>query len=244
MPIEILGAESLGVRSLCCVVRTAGGCFVIDPGVALGPVRHGFKPHPLEAAYAARTRQRIGAALIEATDVVFSHFHGDHVPLRHADPYQLALHNVPANFKALRIWSKAPQGLSRESRLRARDLQDFLGEHMRWAESYQEKGLMFSAAVPHGEPDSPTGSVMMTRIELDEGVFVHTSDIQLLDNATVDALLEWHPDFVLAAGPPIYLPQLHETLRRRAWENALRLARRVKILILDHHLLRGEEGLN
>ncbi|MCP3890924.1 MAG: hypothetical protein GY702_18935 [Desulfobulbaceae bacterium] len=29
-------------------------------------------------------------ALTKATDVVFSHFHGDHIPHRKANPYQLA----------------------------------------------------------------------------------------------------------------------------------------------------------
>lgn len=41
---------------------------------------------------------------------------------------------------------------------------------------------------------------MMTRIEEDM-VFVHASDIQLLDDATVDRILAWHPNILLASGP-------------------------------------------
>jgi predicted metallo-beta-lactamase superfamily hydrolase len=50
MQIEILGTESLGVRGLCCAVRTKGRKVVIDPGVALGFRRHGLLPHPVQVA--------------------------------------------------------------------------------------------------------------------------------------------------------------------------------------------------
>ena len=42
MSIEIIGAESLGVRGLCCLVTLPDRRIVIDPGVSLGYVRHGL----------------------------------------------------------------------------------------------------------------------------------------------------------------------------------------------------------
>jgi len=51
------------------------------------------------------------------------------------------------------------------------------------------------------------------------------------------------PDILLAGGPPLYLEQLSSKLRNRAWQNAVRLAGSVDILILDHHLMRNLEGL-
>ena len=57
-------------------------------------------------------------------------------------------------------------------------------------------------------------------------------------------ILEWEPDIVLVAGPPIYLPQVLRNARRKGWRNAVRLARQVDLLIIDHHLLRCEEGLS
>ena len=36
MSLEIIGAESLGVRSLCCLVSLPDRRIVIDPGVSLG----------------------------------------------------------------------------------------------------------------------------------------------------------------------------------------------------------------
>jgi predicted metallo-beta-lactamase superfamily hydrolase len=84
---------------------------------------------------------------------------------------------------------------------------------------------------------------MMTRVDLGGRVFVHASDIQLLDAATIDRILDWAPHWVLAAGPPLYLGQLDAGLRARAWDNARRLAAGVDALILDHHLMRSLEGL-
>jgi len=39
MKIEIIGAESLGVRGLCCFVSVAEQKILIDPGIALGFLR-------------------------------------------------------------------------------------------------------------------------------------------------------------------------------------------------------------
>ena len=86
------------------------------------------------------------------------------------------------------------------------------------------------------------GTLMMTRIEMDDQVFVHASDIQLLDALTVDRVIDWQPDIVLAAGPPLYLDRLSKAKRNSAWENALRLAQSIDVVILDHHLMRSAEG--
>ncbi len=39
MKIEIIGAESLGVRGLCCLVTAAERKILIDPGMAPGVCR-------------------------------------------------------------------------------------------------------------------------------------------------------------------------------------------------------------
>ena len=48
MQVEIIGAESLGVCGLCCVVRTKDHKVVIDPGVALEFRRHVILLHPVQ----------------------------------------------------------------------------------------------------------------------------------------------------------------------------------------------------
>jgi len=242
MNIEIIGAESLGVRGLCCLVTLPDRRIVIDPGVSLGYVRHGLLPHPLQVAMGRRVREKILRVLENATDVVFSHFHGDHVPLVDANPYQLSIRVLPPRIYKLRCWSKSNNDLSADMSKRFHDLAELLGANMQVAEGCSEGPLSFSRAVPHGAPDSNMGTLMMTRIEMSDQVFVHASDIQLLDGPTVDRVIDFRPDIVLAAGPPLYLDRLSKAGRERAWGNAVRLAQSIDVVILDHHLMRSEEG--
>ncbi len=241
--IEIIGTESLGVRGLCCFVEAGKRRILIDPGVALGYMRHGLLPHPLQVAEGERVRQRIIEALTAATDVVFSHFHGDHVPLRKANPYQLAIRHLPVTFQNICCWSKSMDSLGEKMKQRAQDLREILGPNFHVAEGLSAGPMTFSKAMPHGAKGSNRGTVMMTRINLGDKVFLHTSDIQLLDSATVDFIIAWQADIVLAAGPPLYIETLTDELRTVAWQNALRLATTVDILILDHHLMRDRQGL-
>jgi predicted metallo-beta-lactamase superfamily hydrolase len=242
MSLEIFAAESLGVRGLCCLVTFRDRCVIIDPGVSLGYVRHGLLPHPLQIAEGCKVREKIIHALNNATDVVFSHFHGDHVPLLDANPYQLSLREVPPRFHEICCWSKSEIDLSSKMSKRFHDLADLIGENMKNAEGLVEGPLSFSQAVPHGVLNSNSGTLMMTRIKMDNNVFVHASDIQLLDDSTVDRVIDWQPDIVLAAGPPLYLDQLSKLERECAWRNALRLATNIDVVILDHHLMRSVEG--
>jgi hypothetical protein len=87
--------------------------------------------------------------------------------------------------------------------------------------------------------------VMMTRIEERGVAFVHASDIQFLEEATIEKILDWEPDIVLASGPPLYhySSSSFQKQRERAWKNALKLTQNVKTLIVDHHLLRSQEGI-
>jgi len=240
--IEIIGTESLGVRGLSCLIKVANRRIVIDPGVALGYKRHGRLPHPLQVAEGERVRRRIIAALTGATDVVLSHFHGDHIPLREANPYQLGIGHLPENFRNIRCWSKSLSDPSEKMTQRGQELKELLGSNFHVADGLSDGPMTFSEAMPHGTKGSKQGSVMMTRIDAGNKRFVHASDIQLLDTATVDFIIAWKPDIVLAAGPPLYLEKLTEELRAIAWENGLHLARDVDILILDHHLMRDQQG--
>jgi predicted metallo-beta-lactamase superfamily hydrolase len=123
-------------------------------------------------------------------------------------------------------------------------LSQILGREIPNAEGQDNGTLAFSLPMPHGRPHSRLGTVMMTRIESEDVVFVHASDIQLLDDQAVSRLLEWRPDIALVGGPPLYLSKLTSEQRAEAWQNAKRLACHVATLILDHHLLRCEEGLS
>lgn len=240
--LEILATESLGVRGMCCLVTAGEQKILIDPGIALGYRRHDLLPHPCQVAVGIQIREAIIQAMEQATLIVFSHFHGDHVPLLHANRYQLSFAQLPAHFCTLPCWCKSKDGLSNRMQHRSDNLAELLGPNMIVGEGLSKGPLCFSRAVPHGARDGRFGRVMMTRVDMDGQVFVHASDIQLLDAATVDMILAWEADIVFAAGPPLYIETLNDGLKHLAWENGLRLAEDVPSLILDHHLLRSEEG--
>lgn len=244
MRIEIIGAESLGVRSLCCLVETHDRRIVIDPGLALGYRRNGLLPHPAQVAIGELVRKRICVELEQATDVVFSHYHGDHIPLPDANPYQLKAQDVVHSLRRVRIWAKGPKGLSSNMTYRRVSLNEILNRELENAEARQDGPLTFSEPMPHGEPGTHLGTVMMTRIEEAGTVFVHASDIQLLNTQAVSHILAWQPDVVLVGGPPLYLSSISDECRSRAWKLALQLAQGVGVLILDHHLLRCRGGMS
>ena len=237
MNIKILGTESLGVRGMCCLVTVGDRRILIDPGIALGYIRHGLLPHPFQVAVDEKIQGRIVDAWSGATDIVISHFHGDHIPLINANPYQLNVEKIVSLNQDVRVWAKS-RNLSPVEQKRKDALSAFL--HMIPAEELREGILSFSGNVHHGDAGG-TDTVVMTRIESDS-VFVHASDIQLLGDEAVSQILSWKPDVVFASGPPLYLERLSGGQVTMAWKNAMRLSREVKTLILDHHLMRGESG--
>lgn len=237
--VRILTAESLGVRGLCCVVEGGGRKVLIDPGIALGYMRYGLKPHPIQIAVGRVLRHRILREAADATDIVFSHYHGDHVPLVRANPFQLSLAQALPAFRGKRLWGLDPAVLSGVSQQRARDLAGCLPLRFVPAGGLCDGDVVFSPPVSHGELGGPGGMVLMTRV----GDFLHASDIQLIEEDAVARILDLAPRLVLASGLPVYLPQIGREMRQRARTNAGALTGAVKCLVLDHHLLRSMEGL-
>ena len=240
MKIEILGTESLGVRGLCCFVRTESKKILIDPGIALGYTRYKLLPHPLQVAVDERIQEKILKAWSEATDIVISHFHGDHTPLVNANPYQLNIKKIAGLNTDAKIWAKSSH-LSPTEKKRADSFSLALNKNLISAEEKEQGGLSFSNPVPHGEANN-LETVIMTKVE-EDCVFVHASDIQLLNDEAVSQILSWEPDIVLVSGPPLYLFKLSKDQVRRAWYNAIKLSQEVDTLILDHHLMRGYAGV-
>jgi len=247
MEVTILGTESLGVRGLCCRIKTGDRCILIDPGVALGYLRHGRLPHPCQVAVGDAVRKRIIDACSEATDIVISHYHGDHLPLADANPYQIPLQDIKFRVGA-KFWCKGSEGCSNVSLRRRLDLIAHIGkDDLPAAEGSGDAVVQCSLPVPHGISGSHPGTVMMTKIrDVSDGgkSFLHASDIQLLNRESVDVIRNFEPDVVFASGPPLYLGRISVKDRDLAWKNALSIAEipSVKIFILDHHLLRSHEG--
>jgi predicted metallo-beta-lactamase superfamily hydrolase len=243
MRVAVIGTESLGVRGLCCMVEAGTRRFLIDPGVALGYRRRGLLPHPCQVAVGAAVREAIVSSFTAATDVVLSHYHGDHIPLADANPYQLALGRIPP-LAGVSLWCKGSAGISFRSRARKDELVKYTRATSIDAEGMEGPELSFSGPIPHGPPGSHLGMVMMTCIREGDCSFVHASDIQMLNREAVDRITAWAPDLVIASGPPLYLNHIAEKQRDFAWNAALDLAGNVGLLVLDHHLLRSQEGFS
>ncbi|MBN2244976.1 MAG: MBL fold metallo-hydrolase [Candidatus Aminicenantes bacterium] len=244
MRIKILGSESLGVRGLSCVVETRDRRIVIDPGLALGYQRHGLLPHPFQVAVGETVRRKIYAVLNDCTDIIISHYHGDHVPLADANPFQISAQKTAVYFQEPQLWCKCPHDLSTSMNKRYQDLSRIFTRKLNCSEGKTDGPLSFSQPVPHGEAHSQLGKVMMTRVEDKQEIFIHASDIQLLDDSPIEQILAWKPSIVLASGPPLYLGYLPAKKRKKALELALLLAKNIPVLILDHHMLRNEEGFH
>lgn len=241
MEIRIIGTESLGVRGLSCAVEAGTQHILIDPGVALGYRRKGLLPHPIQVAAGEDVRRQIAEELKTATDIVISHFHGDHMPLKDANPYQLPLDTVPDSLSGPRIWMKELDEESTHIQMRREQLVAVCRQNTVHESSESIGNLMFSAPMPHGSKDTPMGTVMMTRVEEGHDCFVHASDIQLLADEPVSQILDWAPTILLASGPPIYLGLPRKTVEA-ARDRIKQLAKHVEIFIIDHHLLRSLDG--
>ncbi|MEO0071552.1 MAG: hypothetical protein ABIK39_05655 [candidate division WOR-3 bacterium] len=242
MKIRIIGVESFGVRSMCCVVETARHQVLIDPGVALAPRRFGLPPHKTELTRAALIREAILKEVEKATDIVITHFHGDHAPLAEPDEWQISLEEFASKLGTAQLWIKSRQGNTRLMEKRYLDFVRFLGERAVDADGRQEGDISFSFPVAHGE--SGKGTVMMVRIEDGGEVFVHASDVQLLDLDALAIILAWKPDIVFIDGPPLYLLPLHSLERLKATDNGRGLVQNIREVVIDHHLLRSKEGLD
>lgn len=242
MKIEIIGTESLGVRGLCCWVDMEGRHILFDPGLALGYKRENLLPHPVQIAEGEKIRKDIITKCEKASDVVISHFHGDHMPLPDANPYQLSAFKVTAYLKDCAFWTKGIDIESEVIRERVEDFIHLLDRELSFSSGKSHGMFTFSEPMPHGESGNGLGTVMMTRVESEGEVFVHASDIQLLAPEPVERIIEWEPSVVIVSGPPLYR-ELSDRQKNNAWKNAVKLASHVDTCIIDHHLMRSKEGI-
>jgi predicted metallo-beta-lactamase superfamily hydrolase len=245
MKIRILACDSMGVRSMACVIEAAGLKIIIDPGTALGPNRFRLPPHLLEQEIAQKVQRLLQDQLMDTTHVVITHFHGDHHPMVEADISQLHAHSVLNSLKHAVILAKSNHAVSRRQIRRRRLLEQFLEKSLIDADNRQVAFMCFSEPVPHGEPENKAGTVIMTKLTTDGTTFVHGSDIQLLNDKAVEIICEWKPDIAFIAGPPLYILENQKNAQyvlRSINERLARLTSNCGTIILDHHLMRSRDG--
>ncbi len=241
--LRMLGTESLGVRGLSCYIEDKDTRVLIDPGVALGYTRWHYHPHPVQAVAGDLVRTTIGKLWVNAEYIVFTHMHGDHVPLYNANPFQLSLYDLGAN-KHAEILAPASKLLGFKERTRLAKIKELY--HEKVVEISQDRSrigpLEFYGPFPHG-----LNSSYVYMILADFGVrVVHLSDMGLLVDMAADTARRLKPDIVITDGPPIYR-YLHDkyalhTLLRRAERNLSLIVGAADTVIINHHVNRCDQG--
>jgi predicted metallo-beta-lactamase superfamily hydrolase len=162
-----------------------------------------------------------------------------------ANPYQLNISSLDKLLPKTRVWLSSFEQLNNLEKSRFSELKGALGQNYIFVDSLFHQDLCFSKLVFHGERDKNRNKVFMTRIEEDNFVFVHGSDIQLLDEEAVQIILSWKPDLLVVSGPPLYLTvKMTKKLEQNAFNNARILSDHIPTVIIDHHLLRNYKGLD
>jgi predicted metallo-beta-lactamase superfamily hydrolase len=250
-----LAFESLGVRSMCTYVETRDVKILIDPGVALGP-RFRLFPHPEEYNALKDSRQRIREYARMADVLTLSHYHHDHFTPNFTDTTWLASSALEArdiyHGKTMLV-KDARSSTNVSQRRRGWIFQSFCRKIQ--AEiivadgksfDYGDTKVRFSPALPHGEDSTELGWVLATVIESGSEKLIHASDIQgPISETALQFILSERPSAVIVGGPPTYLAgyKASEDSIQRGMSNLAMIAKKVPLVVVDHHLLRAQESL-
>ena len=250
-----LAFESLGVRSMCTYVETRDVKILIDPGVALGP-RFRLPPHPEEYDALKDSRQRIREYARMADVLTLSHYHHDHFTPNFTDTTWLAssareardiYHGKTMLVKDARSSTNVSQrrrGWIFQSFCRKIQTEIIVADGKSF--DYGDTKVRFSPALPHGEDSTELGSVLATVIESGSEKFIHASDIQgPISETALQFILSERPSAVIVGGPPTYLAgyKASEDSIKRGMSNLAMIAKKVPLVVVDHHLLRAQDSL-
>jgi len=250
-----LAFESLGVRSMCTFVETADVKILIDPGVALGP-RLRLLPHPEEYNALKDSRQRIREYARMADVLTLSHYHHDHFTPNFTDTTWLAssareardiYHGKTLLVKDARSSTNVSQrrrGWIFQSFCRKIEVEIVVADGMSF--EYGDTKVRFSPALPHGEDSTELGSVLAMIIESGPDRLIHASDVQgPISEMALQFILTERPSAVIVGGPPTYLAGLKasEEAIKRGMSNLTMIAKKVPLVVVDHHLLRAQDSL-
>ena len=250
--ITPLAFESLGVRSMCTLVKTRDVTMLLDAGVALGQ-RFRLMPHPREYRALNEARERITAAAAKAKVVTISHYHNDHHTPNFIDPVWLG--STPELSE--RIYT-GKIVLVKDFRKKINTAQRrrgwmFQQAAEKWAKSFEaaddqtyqfgKTTVRFPPPVPHGEDESGLGWVLLCIVERAGEKLVFAPDVQgPIAPETVEEILKEEPSILIMGGPPTYLRgfRVGEEVFQKALQHMEKIAGSVQTLVIDHHLLRDE----
>jgi len=234
-----LGFDSFGVRSMATFVETDDLKILIDPGVALAPLRYGLAPHPLEWRRLDIVWKDIKRHAKNADLLIVTHYHYDH-----HDP------DSPELYKNKTVFIKHPtENINQSQKDRAAFfLENIKGKPRKLKiadETIVKLGktrIAFSKAVCHGT-NPRLGYVTEVSIKSGDEKFLYTSDVEGPSlKEQIDFILKEKPDVLFVDGPMTYMLGYRYSYKSLEVtnKNLVKAIRRTNLrtLVLDHHLLR------
>jgi hypothetical protein len=244
MKIIFLASESMGTRSMATYLKTEEVSILLDPGVALAPIRGGYTPHKIEIEKLGEHWRRIKERAKRSDILIITHYHYDHL-----NPQE------PEIYRSKKVLLKNPERfINPNQRRRALKFIESIrnmAKSIKYADGRQFKigrtKIRFSPPLFHGFNDR-SGYVLSVLIEDGRDKFLFTSDIQgpVTENQ-LKFILENKPDFLYLDGPSTYMlgRGYPDKFFKLSIGNLLTIIERgfVKYLIVDHHLLRETDWM-
>ncbi len=127
------------------------------------------------------------------------------------------------------------------------------------ADGLTEDWIRFSGPIAHGQPGAKQGWTLCYCVETPAGRLACGNDTQLMNDQALAWLLDCEPDFVMTSGPPLWLAarrsgtaglapkgvdpidDITDRQVRAGLDRLIELARRVEIVVVDHHMARSED---
>lgn len=228
---------------MATIVEVGGVKIAIDPGVSYAPRRYGLPPHPRELKRLEEKKKLIYKELLDTDIVIITHYHYDHY-LYHDEETEYYKGKI-LFIKDPRNYINISQRIRAHRLLKKMNVENLVKElHILDNKSYEiDKGFRITGSppVPHGSEGSKLGYVTMVLIECCGERIVHASDVQgPLSKQALRILEEWKPTVLFISGPPTYFAGLKvdKEIVQQGLLNLLTIAKRVEILIADHHFAR------
>jgi len=246
--VSPLAAESLGVRSLCTLVRTPDVNILLDPSAALAK-RYNLEPHPDEYMALQSSLEKIRVAMELADIVSISHYHYDHVRPGFTNYlYNLSTQNErKESMTGKVVFAKDNrENINSSQRRRAfffqKDIKSVIKD-IQWVDGRQfefgDTTITYSRPLPHGAVGSALGYVLATTVEYLGTRILFAPDVQgPIARETLSYILTQEPSVAIVGGPPIYLSNIGKGELESALYCLSNLAATIEVLVVDHHVMR------
>ncbi len=230
---------------------------LLDSGVSLGQ-RFGIAPHPLEYKALKEAREKISEFASKAEVISISHYHFDHytAPWKRLEAkWTWSNYNESEKiYRGKTVYAKDYRSRINYSQRKrgyifSKIASNFIKEIIFADSKTYQKGetlLKFSEPIYHGEEKSELGYVIAVEISCGSEKLSFYPDVQgPMSEHCMNQIIKGFPNILIIGGPPLYLSgwRVKEESVKQALLNLKRIVEQVPLTLLDHHILRNEDGL-